>query len=116
MSDWVPVDACSLPTEQQPLRVAEFDALFQDTLRWAERRDDTWLRLGLAESDGTYDRARELTARESACCSFFAFDVQRADSEIVIDVRVPAGRNSVLDGLHRQAVATGCRSKGTADA
>jgi hypothetical protein len=29
---WVP-DACTLPTEEVPLRVAEFDALFASTLR-----------------------------------------------------------------------------------
>jgi hypothetical protein len=26
-TDWVPVDSCTLPTTQQPVRVAEFDDL-----------------------------------------------------------------------------------------
>jgi len=30
---WVPVDACTLPTREQPLRLAEFDELFASTLR-----------------------------------------------------------------------------------
>jgi len=35
---WVAVDACTLPTEEQPLRVAEFDALLAGALRrWSGR-------------------------------------------------------------------------------
>src|SRR5947209_12417027 len=34
---WVPVGACTLPTRKQPLRVAEFDALFAAALRSVER-------------------------------------------------------------------------------
>ena len=102
---WVPVDACALPTEEQPLRLAEFDALFGSALCRTDRRDATWLRLALVAADGHFERASELTARETACCSFFAFDVHRAGPEILIDVRVPAERAAVLDGLHRQAIA-----------
>jgi hypothetical protein len=104
MDGWVPA-ACTLPTEQQPLRLAEFDELFRSALRRVERRGDTWLRLGLVDSGNTAERARELTGRESACCSFFRFDVRRAGRDIEVDVRVPTGREAVLDGLARQAAA-----------
>ncbi|NUO57978.1 MAG: hypothetical protein HOV71_01100 [Hamadaea sp.] len=46
---WVP-DACTLPTAEQPLRVAEFDALFAASLRHADRRTPTRLRLTLGSS------------------------------------------------------------------
>jgi hypothetical protein len=29
---WIAVDACTLPTDEQPLRLAEFDELFATTL------------------------------------------------------------------------------------
>ena len=69
MDGWVPA-ACTLPTEQQPLRLAEFHELFRSALRRVERRGDTWLRLGLVDAGNTLERARELTERESDCCSF----------------------------------------------
>ncbi|MEV4838269.1 hypothetical protein AB0K05_27425 [Nonomuraea sp. NPDC049486] len=37
---WVP-SACTLPTAEQPLRVAEFDALFADAVRAVARPDRT---------------------------------------------------------------------------
>ncbi|MEV0766154.1 thioredoxin domain-containing protein [Nocardia sp. NPDC050435] len=101
---WVAVDACTLPTEQQPLRVAEFDALFQDALRGMDRVSPTLLRLDFdaaAES-----RARELAARESGCCSFFTFGFASAGTDLVrMNIEVPAARAEVLDGLAAQASA-----------
>ena len=44
---WVPADACTLPTAEQPLRVAEFDGLFATALRGMERGEPGWLRLNL---------------------------------------------------------------------
>jgi hypothetical protein len=111
MTEWVPVDACTLPTEQQPLRVAEFAALFRDGLRRAERLDRTWLRLTLAATEGRYDTARDLAALETDCCSFFDIAVRNAGPEVVLDVRVPPGREAVLDGLHRQALAASGRTR-----
>jgi hypothetical protein len=100
---WAPVDACTLPTAEQPLRVAEFDALFATALRGMERREPGWLRLhldGSAEGD-----ARELTARESSCCSFFDFRIGTTEGGVTLDVRVPDARTDVLDGLARRAEA-----------
>ncbi|MEK6443780.1 hypothetical protein [Pseudonocardia sp. T1-2H] len=101
-NSWVPVDACTLPTAQQPLRLDEFDALFTASLRRVERREPGWLRLHLAGTDEVEARVRDLAARESECCSFFTFDVRRGD-EVIVDVRVPGNRTEVLDGLARQA-------------
>jgi hypothetical protein len=101
-SSWVPAHACTLPTAEQPLRLDEFDALFAASLRGVDRREPGWLRLHLVGTDEVEAQARDLVARESGCCSFFAFDVRRGD-EVIVDVRVPESRVEVLDGLARQA-------------
>ncbi|WP_306362930.1 hypothetical protein [Nocardia sp. CC227C] len=101
---WVAVDACSLPTERQPLRVAEFDALFRDAVRGVDRVSPTRLRL---EMDAAAEsRARELAARESGCCSFFAFEFTTAGERSVhMVIEVPPERVDVLDGLAARARA-----------
>ena len=98
---WVPVESCTLPTVEQPMRVAEFDALFASSLLGVDRRGPGWLRLR-ADAVAT-SRAAELVARESECCSFFAFAIESAGPEVLIDVRVPESRREVLDGLERRA-------------
>ncbi len=108
---WVQIDACTLPTAEQPLRVAEFDALFAGALRKLELREPGWLRLVLAPGAGVQAAdveasTRELIARESVCCSFFDFHLTPTiDGELVLDVRVPDTRVEVLDGIIRQAQA-----------
>lgn len=94
--DWVP-DACTLPTPEQPLRVAEFDALFATSLRSIDRPAPTRLRLTLADVTNVED----LIARETACCSFFTFTLQNH----VLDVEVPPSHTKVLDALAARATA-----------
>lgn len=101
---WVPA-ACTLPTAQRPLRVAEFDELFATALRSQRRLSPTELRWELAA--GTEAVVRDLVARESDCCSFFTFDVSATDDAVVLDVRVPAGHEEVLDGLTDRATERG---------
>lgn len=101
---WVP-EACTLPTAQRPLRVAEFDELFATALRSQRRLSPTELRWELAA--GTETVVRELAAREADCCSFFTFEVAAADDAVVVDVRVPAGHEEVLDGLTDRASERG---------
>lgn len=109
---WVPADACSLPTAERPMRLAEFDALFAAALEGLERAEPGWLRLRLAAGEDTEARVRDLVARESECCSFFDFALRRGDGQtgdtelgLVLDVRVPPSRIEVLDGLAQQARA-----------
>jgi hypothetical protein len=93
---WVP-DACTLPSPERPLRVAEFEALFGRALHSVERLGRRQLRLVV---DGTWEaELRELIARESSCCSFFAFTVARDGGEVVLEIAVPAVHESVLDAL-----------------
>ena len=101
--------ACTLPTAERPLRVAEFGRLFTGGLRAQTRVSATRLRWVLdpaAEAE-----ARDLTARESQCCSFFVFDVTShpwagADGEVVVVVDVPAEQVAVLDALESLAAQT----------
>ena len=94
---WAPA-ACTLPTAERPLRVAEFDQLFADHLHTASRSGPRTLDLLLAsESRAT---VQDLTARESECCSFFEFDLSEADNgEVRLRIGVPAAYVAVLDGL-----------------
>ena len=101
--EWVP-SSCTLPTPQQPLRVAEFDALFAASLRRVERLAPACLRLVLAETGGVRATAEDLTARETACCSFFTFTVTVGDeAELFLDAEVPAAQVEVLTALAARA-------------
>lgn len=99
---WAP-QACTLPTPERPLRVAEFDHLFATALRGQQRLSPTELRWEL--NPDAEPMLRDLTARESACCSFFTFTVSPSASELRLDVRVPANYAQVLDGLAARASA-----------
>ena len=95
-SGWVSPD-CTLPSAEQPLRVAEFDALFDAALLGATRTSDTSL---LIELTGPDDVVRDLAARESECCSFFTFDIVSPTTDLVtMRISVPAAHSTVLDAL-----------------
>ncbi|MEV2237579.1 hypothetical protein [Micromonospora sp. NPDC049891] len=102
---WVP-EACTLPTAERPLRLAEFDRFFDEAVRAAERVSARHLRLRLDSAAQVEETARDLTARESSCCSFFTFDLSRSDPDsLTLDVRVPAAQVDVLDALADRAAA-----------
>jgi hypothetical protein len=94
---WVP-DACTLPTADRPLRVAEFDALFAEHLISISRVSPTTVDLTLA-GEAQADVA-ELTARETECCSFFRFAITPTADELVrLRIAVPPSQVAVLDAL-----------------
>ena len=101
--DWVP-DACTLPTVEQPLRVAEFDRLFADHLHSVARPAPTTLDLELnAEARAVTE---ELAAKETACCSFFDFSLtEPADGVFHLRVSVPPAHVAVLDALSERTAA-----------
>lgn len=101
--DWVAEDACTLPTIERPLRVAEFDALFAERLVGVERVSPTRARIELLSGNETVTLARDLTEQETACCSFFSFDVRSADDATTIEVGVPESRADVLEALIARA-------------
>ena len=86
-------EACTLPTAEQPSRLAEFDDLFAGSRRDITTAGPTRARLTLAGPAGLAASVRDLTARESRCCAFFAFTVTAgpaADGEsVTLDVEVP---------------------------
>ncbi|MEV8638002.1 hypothetical protein AB0395_40760 [Streptosporangium sp. NPDC051023] len=102
--EWAPAE-CTLPTQERPLRVAEFDDLFASALLGLERVGPTRLRLMLEGSEQVEKTARDLTARESGCCSFFAFTFTPGDEGLTLNVEVPAVHIRVLDGLAAQAAS-----------
>ena len=104
---WVPMDTCTLPTVQQPLRAAEFDALFDETLVAVQRVDAVSTRLELAGPPGLDVRVQDLADRETSCCSFFRFTVSTADrgTRVRLDIAVPPQRAGVLTALTARAEA-----------
>lgn len=104
-TDWAP-DACTLPAADRPLRQAEFDQLFATSLRAADRPAPTRLQLRLAGPGTLAETVRDLTARESACCSFFEFTITAEQPGVVgLTIAVPADRVDVLDALAARATA-----------
>ncbi|MCU1673475.1 MAG: hypothetical protein JWN77_1588 [Frankiales bacterium] len=97
MSGWVPVEACTLPTVEQPLRAAELDSLFAEALTNVEQHAPTTATFTFAP--GHAERVRDLTVREAACCSFFNFTVIAQANHVDLFVEVPGSRADVLTGL-----------------
>ena len=93
--DWAP-DACTLPTTERPLRVAEFDELFTAVVRF-DRPQPT--RLDLVVPGGAEAAGRDLADRESQCCSFFEFEFEPVGDDVVMRIAVPPTQIEVLDAL-----------------
>ncbi|MDT5209168.1 MAG: hypothetical protein QOF67_1583 [Mycobacterium sp.] len=93
--DWVP-EACTLPTTERPLRVAEFDDLFTFVVR-ADRREPQ--RLDLVLRRIVEAPARDLAQRESRCCSFFTFEFEAVGDDLVMRIGVPPEHVAVLDAI-----------------
>jgi hypothetical protein len=108
---WVPT-SCTLPTEQQPLRVAQWDALFAECLSSLSRERPLQLQLVFVGGEEVQERVRDLAARESGCCSFFTFTVAAsvATGEVHLDVAVDPAHESVLEALHARVAAVVARS------
>ena len=107
MSFVVP-DACTLPTAEQPLRPAEFDELFATAVRRVETLTPTHVRMTFTGQARLAATVRDLTARETECCSFFTFTVTpepaAADgAALTLDIEVPAQYTDVLAALTQRA-------------
>lgn len=93
---WAP-DACTLPTAERPFRAAEFDQLFADHLRGANRIAPRTLELTLDPASRA--TVEDLTAREIECCSFFTFTLSSDADQLQLRITVPPAQTAVLDGL-----------------
>lgn len=102
-------DACTLPTAERPLRLAEFDDLFATAVRRVDSIGTTHARLHLTGPAGLAARVRDLAARETECCSFFTFTTTgepAADGEaVILDIEVPDAYAGVLASLAQRASA-----------
>jgi hypothetical protein len=106
---WVPT-SCTLPTEQRPQRMADWDELFAERLTASTRPGRLRLHLVLAGGEGVEETVRDLAGRESGCCSFFTFTVTRGpDGDIQLGVEVDPVHEKVLDVLQVRAAAAGGR-------
>ena len=95
-------DACTLPTVERPLRLAEFEVLFSQAVRSVSSTEDR-VRLRLTGDDGLLERVRDLTTRESACCSFFTFTIDSTESDLTLEITVPPERRDILAALADRA-------------
>ena len=91
-------DYCSLPTLERPTRLAEFDALFASSARRVVR-DGESARIHLDGAAGLADRLRDLTERETTCCSFFTFTLRIDRTGTSLTVRAPADAAVSVDAL-----------------
>lgn len=105
---WVP-EACTLPTAEQPLRVASFDQFFASAVQDVTRPEPGRVRLNLRPGHEIAARAAELAAAETECCSFFIFTLTVAGGGLTLDVSAGPAHAAVLDALARRAAAAAGR-------
>lgn len=98
-------DVCTLPTAEQPVRLAEFDDLFATAVRSVEVLGPTHARMRMTGPAGLEARVRDLTARETECCSFFTFTITPDGDTLLLDIEVPAAYAEVLTALAGRAIA-----------
>ena len=96
--------ACTLPTAERPMRLAELDALLASSVR-SVVRGDLELRLRLTGPATLLESARELAERETACCSFFTFLLDGTGDDFTMSISVPPQRRDILSALADRAEA-----------
>ena len=102
--DWVP-SSCTLPTIEQPLRRAEFDAFFADDVVSVEKVSPHAVRLELRAEPEVAGRAADLAAKETGCCSFFTFDLTISGGTVSLIVSTESPHETVLAALAARADA-----------
>lgn len=95
--------ACTLPTAEHPTRLAEFDQFFTHAVTATARPTPTRLELRLTRDGDAESIGRDLTARESACCSFFTFTFVTDPKGTMLRIEVPSQHVDVLDTLAARA-------------
>jgi hypothetical protein len=101
---WAPA-TCTLPTTEQPSRLAEFDELFARHVHQVRRLDATHLRLALTDGPAVAAKAADLAARETQCCGFFSFDLHIADGGLALSITTGPAHADVLAALGARASA-----------
>jgi hypothetical protein len=97
-ADWVP-SACTLPTTEQPVRIAQFDDLFRKAVSGVDQPSSGNVRLTLHPSPQNAARAARLAAMESSCCAFFSFDLAIANGELTLSVVARPAHEQILNAF-----------------
>ena len=105
---WAP-EACTLPTQQRPLRIAEFDELFTEEVSEVQRTAPDLALLYLRPEPAVAARAADLSVRETGCCSFFEFSLVATGGHLTLQVRTPPEHVAVLDALVERARTASAR-------
>lgn len=105
---WVP-SSCTLPSLEQPLRLAEFDRFFRTSVHRVARPSGTVLELRI--SPESHAAAMDLAVRENRCCSFFRFDFTPDAQGLLMRVGVRGERVDVLDALEARIVSMSPRRR-----
>lgn len=95
---WVP-EACTLPTVEQPLRVAAFDVVLGRAVRAVEETGPAGVRLHLHRNPEGIGQVASLLVQEAECCDFFRFTLVVAADVLALDVMVPPAQAAVLAAL-----------------
>ena len=102
--DWIPA-SCTMPTAEQPLRLAEFDALFAEDVLSVQQTSPSEVALGLRPEAEVAARAAQLAAAETGCCSFFTFDLTLTGGRADLVVSTGPEHTDVLAALAARASA-----------
>jgi len=101
---------CTLPTTERPARLAEVDTLFATAVRDIDLVGPTHARLRLTGPAGLEATVRDLTDRETRCCSFFTFTLLPDGDHLTLEIEVPEQYAKVLAALTARAAAAAARS------
>jgi hypothetical protein len=101
---WAP-SACTLPTVERPLRLAEFDELFATAVEGMTRPEPTTIRFDLAPTPEVAATAAALVTRETGCCSFFTFTLTATAGALSLEVTVSEAQVDVLTALAERAAS-----------
>ena len=95
--------ACTLPTEDQPLRVAEFDDFFSHDAVGLNRLSPNQLRIEVRADPAAASRAASLAVKETGCCSFFTFELRISAGSADLVVSTAETHAAVLAALGDRA-------------
>ena len=89
--------ACSLSTEDLPVRLAEIRAIGADALLGV---DDSGA-LRFRNDEATRTRLEAFVAAESECCSFLGFDLRPEGDSLELRITAPEDAQALADDLVR---------------
>ncbi len=90
---------CRLPINDRAQRIADFRALFADTLVDRARVSDG-VRWTLRALTTTETESHRLAALEARCCDGISFDVVRQGDQVVWQITGPASVKATLDAFY----------------